>query len=86
MSFFVTLVSNAAKSNIIFRDNCLNNNKNMLENEINFDQKYEDSLHELMYPINLKFIKYANMTLRNDGFLKFYPISFNVLDTFKWTY
>ena len=39
MSFFVTLVSNAAKSNIIFPDNSLNNYTNILEEEINFNQK-----------------------------------------------
>ena len=81
MSFFVTLVSNAAKSNIIFPDNSLNNYTNILEEEINFDQKYEVSLHEIMYPINWKFINYANITIRNAGVIKLYPISFNVLDT-----
>ncbi len=52
MSFFVTLVSNASKSNIIFPDNCLNNYTNILEEEIHLDQKYEVSLHEIMYPYN----------------------------------
>ena len=81
MSFFVTLVSNAAKSNIIFPDNSLNNYTNILEEEINFDQKYEVSLHEIMYPINWKFINYSNIRIRNAGVIKLYPISFNVLDT-----
>jgi hypothetical protein len=80
MSFFVTLVSNASKSNIIFPDNCLNNYTNILEEEIHLDQKYEVSLHEIMYPINWKFDKYANILVRKDGFMKIYPVSFNALD------
>jgi hypothetical protein len=81
MSFFVTLVSNASRSNIIFPDNCLNNYTNVLEEEIHFDQKYEVSLHEIMYPINWKFEKYANIKVQKEGFSKIYPVSFNALDT-----
>ncbi len=58
----------------------MKNYTNILEEEIHIDQKYEASLHEIMYPINWKFNKYANIKVRKDSFMQIYPISLNALD------